>query len=463
MTLMAKVQIGTPPASDMRVRVKSALLQRCGDHDCASPGCQRHAEEGARLLRTPTIGRSPSAVPPIVGEVLRSPGQPLDAATRAVMEPPFGHDLSPMQVHPGNLQTAPTELEIGPAGDRYEREADQVADATMRRSEHGAAQESEPRGGYDFSHVRVHTGARAALAARAVNALAYTVGRDIVFGAGQYAPGTSGGRRLLAHELTHVVQQTALFADGHHPPASKAGRRRLTQESGYVTGKLRGPADAAIAVQRQAAPAIRRPPFDDQPEELRRILDASFKAGTFGCRGGGDAADCFNRLEARERIVLTSLFNRFRELGIWVHVRLLSGIWTEGVGGAHFVVDDKLFPDLLRGARMCVDTALGGMLHTGTSLREVSSGSSLHLTLEAAKVAGHQVVSAHIDAISPVAERLPGGMCRYDPTQAAAHIGREVVPLLVPGLQIFPEPRATVGPPGRTETPPEIIRFEIRF
>ncbi|MEE9464059.1 MAG: DUF4157 domain-containing protein [Candidatus Neomarinimicrobiota bacterium] len=65
----------------------------------------------------------------------------------------------------------------------------------------------EPRFGHDFSHVRVHTGARAAETARAVNAQAFTVGRDVVFGAGQYAPDAHGGRRLLAHELAHVVQQ----------------------------------------------------------------------------------------------------------------------------------------------------------------------------------------------------------------------------------------------------------------
>ena len=65
----------------------------------------------------------------------------------------------------------------------------------------------EPRFGTDFSHVRVHTDARAAESARSVNALAYTVGRDVVFGAGQYAPQTSSGKRLMAHELTHVVQQ----------------------------------------------------------------------------------------------------------------------------------------------------------------------------------------------------------------------------------------------------------------
>jgi hypothetical protein len=65
----------------------------------------------------------------------------------------------------------------------------------------------EPRFGSDFSHVRVHADARAAAAARAVNARAFTVGPDIVFGGAQYAPGTTEGRQLLAHELTHVVQQ----------------------------------------------------------------------------------------------------------------------------------------------------------------------------------------------------------------------------------------------------------------
>ncbi|MBA8889971.1 hypothetical protein FHW12_004218 [Dokdonella fugitiva] len=73
----------------------------------------------------------------------------------------------------------------------------------------------EPRLGHDFSDVRVHADGEAALAARGVNARAYTFGSHIVFGAGQFAPATPGGRRLLAHELTHVVQQGgAAAADG---------------------------------------------------------------------------------------------------------------------------------------------------------------------------------------------------------------------------------------------------------
>ena len=65
----------------------------------------------------------------------------------------------------------------------------------------------EPRFGHDFSGVRVHADGPAAQAAQALQTRAYTEGRDIVFGAGQYAPGATEGRRLLAHELAHVVQQ----------------------------------------------------------------------------------------------------------------------------------------------------------------------------------------------------------------------------------------------------------------
>jgi hypothetical protein len=105
---------------------------------------------GAQLKRRATGQRVSTDVPTIVHEVLRSSGQPLDAATRTFMEPRFGHD---------------------------------------------------------FSQVRVHTDAQAAESARALNALAYTVGRDVVFGRGQYAPGANPGRKLMAHELAHVVQQ----------------------------------------------------------------------------------------------------------------------------------------------------------------------------------------------------------------------------------------------------------------
>ena len=65
----------------------------------------------------------------------------------------------------------------------------------------------EARFGQHLRGVRVHTGTPAAAAARAVGARAFTVGDDIVFGAGEYAPGTEAGKRLLAHELAHALQQ----------------------------------------------------------------------------------------------------------------------------------------------------------------------------------------------------------------------------------------------------------------
>ena len=65
----------------------------------------------------------------------------------------------------------------------------------------------EPRFGKDFSQVRIHTDTKAADTAKAVNARAFTLGHDVVFGAGEYQPGSKESQRLLAHELTHTVQQ----------------------------------------------------------------------------------------------------------------------------------------------------------------------------------------------------------------------------------------------------------------
>ncbi|HME31294.1 MAG TPA: DUF4157 domain-containing protein [Terriglobales bacterium] len=97
---------------------------------------------------------------------------------------------------------SPAALAVNHRGDRYEQEADRISDQVMRRADAAPA-----RGGNTFGNVRVHTDARAAESARTVGALAYTVGNHVVFGSGQYAPVTSGGQRLLAHELTHTLQQ----------------------------------------------------------------------------------------------------------------------------------------------------------------------------------------------------------------------------------------------------------------
>ena len=131
--------------------VRNRLLQRkcaCGGAAGISGQCEECG--GEKLLRRHAAGHALAAVPPIVHEVLRSPGQPLDASTRDFMEPRFGHD---------------------------------------------------------FSHVRVHADTRAAESTRAVNAHAYTVGQHIAIADATFDPRSQAGRRLLAHELTHVVQQ----------------------------------------------------------------------------------------------------------------------------------------------------------------------------------------------------------------------------------------------------------------
>ena len=70
----------------------------------------------------------------------------------------------------------------------------------------------ESRFGHDFARVRIHADTRAAESAVAVSALAYTVGNDVVFGAGQYTPRSAAGRRLLAHELAHIIRNDYLVS-----------------------------------------------------------------------------------------------------------------------------------------------------------------------------------------------------------------------------------------------------------
>jgi hypothetical protein len=98
----------------------------------------------------------------------------------------------------------------------------------------------EPRFGHDFSKVRVHYDDKAAESAQAVNAKAFTVGRDVVFGTNQYIPETSSGKKLLAHELTHVVQQAG-NAEISPILLRKNGERYLSTASGEIIKDAPGP------------------------------------------------------------------------------------------------------------------------------------------------------------------------------------------------------------------------------
>jgi len=123
----------------------------------------------------------------------------------------------------------------------------------------------ESQFGHDFSGVRVHSDSRAAESVLAVDALAYTVGQDVVVGTGQYAPGTHAGRRVLAHELAHVVQQTGtpnlqfrlVLGDAHDPAEREAETAASAVIANRPQGILHRVPRSAIAprlVQRFAGP-----------------------------------------------------------------------------------------------------------------------------------------------------------------------------------------------------------------
>jgi hypothetical protein len=126
----------------------------------------------------------------------------------------------------------------------------------------------EPRFGWDFGGVRVHTGSAAAAAARNLRASAFTTGSDIVFAAGAYAPATTAGRSLLAHELAHVVQQ----APGR--PGPQVGVAQAEREAGAAAAHSgRVPLSARpLAAHRQPAPGAAGMTRDDFARRLRTML-----------------------------------------------------------------------------------------------------------------------------------------------------------------------------------------------
>ncbi|WP_457580085.1 eCIS core domain-containing protein [Ensifer canadensis] len=165
-----------------------ALQRKCS---CEAHGetCERCAEK-RKLQRKSAWGRSVSEAPPIVDEVLRSSGDPLDDRTRASMEARFGHD---------------------------------------------------------FSGVRVHTGDMAARSATMLDAHAYTTGDNIVFASGRYAPETNDGKRLLGHELTHVIQQARNSSSSEPDAEREADRAGTSVAAGHRAVTTLG---AASGIQR---------------------------------------------------------------------------------------------------------------------------------------------------------------------------------------------------------------------
>ncbi len=195
----------------------------------------------ARAPRDPAAAPAPGRPPAEPPAVLRAVG---NRATAAVLQRACACSGGDDPCHCPDEETAlriQAKLAISAPGDPDELEAQRVADQVMRMQDgtgppraNGDAGDTpavsasalgslgggrgqpldaaarayfEPRFGADLASVRIHTGTEADASARTVHAHAFTYGRDIVFASGQYAPATAYGRRLLAHELTHVLQQ----------------------------------------------------------------------------------------------------------------------------------------------------------------------------------------------------------------------------------------------------------------
>ncbi len=207
MTARGPVHVAARPTpAPALTRAPAGLLQRkcaCGGTAGLTGECAECRDRRLTLQRRAVHQSAPSEVPAIVHEVLRSPGRPLDPAARAFHGPRFGHD---------------------------------------------------------FSRVRIHTDGRAARAARAVGSLAYTVGEQIVFGAGQYNPSSAAGRALLAHELAHVVQGAGGYGLPRGiAPADSPREREADQAAAAVSGGTRArlAAGAPPLVHRKIDPTVR--------------------------------------------------------------------------------------------------------------------------------------------------------------------------------------------------------------
>lgn len=172
----------------------SGILQRqcaCGTHTMGGGQCAGCAKKKSSLQRKLTIGASND---PLEQEADRVADQVIAAPAHSYL-----NGIPPRIQRVTGHATGQTDL--APAS------VDRVLASPGRPLEPSLQHEMGQRFGYDFSRVRVHADRSASQSALAVNAKAYTVGHDIVFGAGRFTPGTNNGKRLLAHELAHVVQQ----------------------------------------------------------------------------------------------------------------------------------------------------------------------------------------------------------------------------------------------------------------
>ena len=246
------------------------ILQRkcaCGTHTMAGGECADCAKRKSGLQRNLSIGASNDPLE-----------QEADRIAEQVMAGPAPSSVKPIPPRIQRFSGRPAwQTDSAPAS------VDRVLASPGRPLEPTLRQDMEQRFGHDFSHVRVHTGATAEQSARDVSAHAYTVGHNLVFGQGQFASGTSAGQRLIAHELTHVVQQGAQGVPVRDLPIAFSGNW-AEREAGKTAA--RWSMDSAWNIRRAfVSPQVQRQ-VDDQGIGNRVSPNSTSRCHTCQIPGG---------------------------------------------------------------------------------------------------------------------------------------------------------------------------------
>jgi hypothetical protein len=187
---------------------------------------------------------------------------PQDAATLLRRQRELGNRMVQRLVaaRKAGQENAPQDLTGHAVADDVEAEI-QRARGAGQPLDGGARSQMEPALGANLGNVRVHADQRADTLSQALDARAFTTGRDIFFRQGQYAPGSTDGRELLAHELTHVVQQGAATETGVQAKLTVgAPNDEYEQEADHV----------ARQVMRREQEAVQRQPEEDDAEQATK-------------------------------------------------------------------------------------------------------------------------------------------------------------------------------------------------
>jgi Domain of unknown function (DUF4157) len=279
------------PAAQAPGLAVHGILQRCGPAACNCPDREDGEVPHSAVQPAPAAD---NRVPPVVHKALRSPGDPLTPSSRAFFELRFGQD---------------------------------------------------------FSRVRVHTDTTAAQSARAVHARAYTVGRNIVFAVGEFAPGSHEGRQTLAHELAHVIQQdqttgqptiVSTPTDAAEIEAAEASRAVTSGRPPVLFSRSRGTLSRQLVVGPPSLAGVTatRDAFNNAgaPDAANCAVSKPAGLGVDGPRAGANGMEMIFRLAGPIPAGTEFEITRTKATGTWE--RDAAGLWSRLGGDPAGTSDD---------------------------------------------------------------------------------------------------------------------------